>query len=64
MHIDNGSLATITFALIKKRAIRVSFIGFGNDSQLAKSFTYNAFHGVIIRSGLRYTYLSHCIGDE
>ena len=48
MHLDNGSLATITFALIKKRTIRVSFVGFGNDSQLAKSFTDNAFHIVII----------------
>ena len=48
MHLDNGSLATITFALIKKSAIRVSFVGFGNDSLLAKSFAYNAYHGVII----------------
>ena len=37
MHIDNGSLATITFAFTKKRAIRVSFVGFENDSQLAIS---------------------------
>ena len=64
MHIDNGSLVTITFALIKKRTIRVSFVGFRNDNQIAKSLAYNAFHGVIVPSELRYLYLSHGIGDE
>ena len=51
-------ITAIAFAHIKKRAIRVFFIGFENDSQLAKSFNYNAFRIVIIPSGLRYHRLS------
>ena len=41
-------IATIAFTLIKKRAIRIFFIGFEDDGKLAKSFTYNAFNEVII----------------
>ena len=41
-------IATIAFTLIKKRAIRIFFIGFEDDGKLAKSFTYNVLHIVII----------------